>query len=541
MEETTILMDEDRQKFEEEVTELIELTDKGEISASKIVDRLKYCFHKLRPLVPLDLACFLADQQIQLHSTGANLFEEPEEELAVWAYAHAYGWQFNKLFEPKSLQERDIKSILPDYLQKYDKIINPIFPQKLNWDAAAHLQDKVVASLDSPIIHAWFLRNKDTQFTNVIITGKGIPLISEQLTAVAFATSIALAPKENDLILDGIIRLSARQESNKDLYATVRSENIISKILPAFLQKTFGSSLKSEQIHLVKIPSSTATAMDLLKGALDRLQHDTGFVQVNVLSEEKLHKLQQSFSDYNNEAADNDVVYLWNGNNYKNEDSLVTTFSYDRIPWIEGPIELTLPIELIETEEFKELITLYQNSIIGSMIADAERRQEFYQGQYEKFKNELNYYESLSESERKKLEPVEVSIQIDWELGIEIQIRPVKVPAESYYKNNVPNLMDQAKEWYEKMRIFRKNLEPLIENPSAPLNRICTARLFDCALREIEPTGEPYIKKLFYSWKKCVEPLLLLEWNHLLNDQQINPENIFTRHTLFNIIIDSDS
>jgi len=91
---------------------------------------------------------------------------------------------------------------LPDPLKPFAHLLEPPFPEPLDWGAVSHLQEHVLAALDSPILHAWLYTDENQTILEIIITGKGLPEVRAEVTAAALSCFFALEPKIDDFCPD---------------------------------------------------------------------------------------------------------------------------------------------------------------------------------------------------------------------------------------------------------------------------------------------------------------------------------------------------
>jgi hypothetical protein len=487
--------------------------------SAELLTELKRCFVQLRPSVFPKLATYLADQQTR-HTPKGRLFEDLEEDVGLWAHARAHGW--------KSLEG----PALPSSLEEGAELISPLLPPRMEWGASGHLQNAVVAALHSPILHAWIVyREQPTQPMEIVITGQGISPIHNDVMTAVFATSLAVEPKTDDFVLEGVMRLLAMEPSSTKDKQVPRKRSFFGVKLP-FLQR---QRSHAQPAVAREIPKSAEEAILLLRGILLRLQNDTGLVVVNEVSEHERDQFINLLAEYQGYAIEGHPHY-WHDVEAKSP-PIVTTIVYQKLTG--RAVQLKLSADLLQTESYKKLVDAYHNRLVRDIQADVDRRELFYQEELEESKTQKASYDDLPADERKGLAPVQVTHEVDFESALSIRMAKEKeVSAGEYYTKVVPSRIMRAEEWLEKMRSFKETIERSLRHPDSPLERICAARLFDCACRQQIPSGDEEINRLFKIWSQEIQPLLWCEWRkQLWESDGIALEDCCTRHTFFNLVL----
>jgi len=437
------LSDEQRRQLEDEARELIAQSAPPfgtEALAEEALVRLKEIFQLLRPRVPSELAAYLAEEQANRAPDG-RLFTDPEMDLAVWAHAHAYGWG-DQATDPAPAVERDHLSELPEPVRSCANLIAPLVPPALDWGATSHLQDEVVAALDSPIMHAWLYQDETDTVTQAVIVGGGIPEVHQEVTAAALSCFFALEPKLEDFALNGLIRLAAAETAE----ATPEPGEPAATALLRGIGIGFGSDAGAQA--QLTMPQSAREAMALLQGALQRLEKNTGLVRTHLVPDQDRRAFESTLRRYNQRAGSGQDAYVWSAEAEQSADTedVVTVLNFARLPFFHGVVGLALHYDLLENELYRELADRCHHALITDILEDTRRRKEFYSRLLEKHEAQHKWYQELSEEEKRDIEDVWVSHQVDFETGVLIRLaEPERVPGAVFYMINVPHMMEESR------------------------------------------------------------------------------------------------
>ena len=414
---------------------------------------------------------------------------------------------------------------LVETLKKWEKSqpsIESPFPKSISWSTSALMHIDSAASMDSPIIHVWVYSDEKGLPVEIIICGRGVGWIREQVDNAILATALRLSAKSADVLLDGLsclrltpeeISQSVSSEDKKTLFTT-------SSVLTAGKAQTLGS---------LREDLSPADAMKELVAELTQLETKTGLVEVAKRSYVLRSEYQQSINSKSKEYRSEGVT-LWMHTAEESE-RIVMPLPFPRL-------NIKLPLSLIESADFKELHDLYRNDIIRAATADALRRLNFYATNLSEHADSLKTY--LDPSTRSSLpESVQLVLKIDYETGLTFHLKdPTEQTRDEYYGKHVPFLIGMDIKWIRKIKKLLFSLSSAISQPDSNLNRLTIARLFDAALSDISIMASSEVDKKFTEWKKKIQPLLWYLWDKKFASLGLKQEHFSSRQQFFMLDLD---
>ena len=137
-----------------------------------------------------------------------------------------------------------------------------------------------------------------------------------------------------------------------------------------------------------EVPESAEEAMLLLRGSLMRLQNETGLVVVHEIDEADRDRFVSTLTEYQ-KLASNGNPHYWSDADAETP-HVVTASPYVQLPGF--AVQLRLSAELLQTSSYRNLIEAYQKRLIRSVLADAERRELFYEEELSQFRRRPECY-----------------------------------------------------------------------------------------------------------------------------------------------------
>ena len=211
-----------------------------------------------------------------------------------------------------------------------------------------------------------------------------------------------MVPDDNDFVQIGLMRLAVRPGQ--------RPLDIPSNAITGVRGFSSTDALPSGE-----------DAMMILESGLQRLQEDTGFVEVHRIPLTRHEEFRSSLSHLIQTAPQAGGLYLWcvkNEGKLKPSSGVVTVIPYDLLRPPFGSLRLELPLALLDTPGYQKLHDAYQKARLEQMVADAHKRKQFYVEIIENGEAKLSWWRGLSPVERAKLPPtIEISVEVNLNNG----------------------------------------------------------------------------------------------------------------------------
>lgn len=469
--------------------------------------QLEKIFSEYFPLVPIKLVQRLGVHY--LHEMALNQAKENDTIRACLLNYQAYDFSSSSPLTSEAFANwhRQVDSKTPP------------FPKPLIWSSAAISQLDSMASMDSPLIHAWVYEEKKLP-VEIIICGRGIDWVKKQIDTAILATILSLTPKPTDILLEGFTRLSLDRDERK---SALDPDSLLMGVL---LQTHI-----SENRYSVGDPLA---AMIALVQELIQLENKTGLVKVirrpDVERSDLIQSIDSKKADFIDSPSDSDSVYIWQ-NSWQGDKRIVA-------PYALHELNLQIPLTLTKTDIYQRLHDLYQNELVRTATADALRRLNFYAGNLSDHTKELELY--IHKDTRHLLpESITLTHQIDYETGLAYRREnPDEISRDEYYGKHVPKLVRMDIQWIKKMKKLLRNLASAIGQPDSSLNRLTMARLFNAALRDLPLTGNSEIAHVYQEWKDKVQQFLWTIWHGTLKRNMLQELQLSTRQFFFNLTIE---
>lgn len=453
------------------------------------------------------------------------IFNKPEHNVTLLLYARAFGLP---------VEENNVQK---EYLDQYKEMYySPLVPNSAGWGARASLSPNILAMLDSPVMQV-FVSDKDKNPERIIIVGKGLNKFREQVFSDALVTAMRVQASTLDIFNDGLIII----ERNQDVTDALQ--------IPFF---ALGSDAP-----LSAMKSSDAAMRELIR-SLERLEQDTGFVQVHQVDSSDVTEVTNKLYQLLQRALTNQEIILWAPDEevVKSGKELVTyqlirSFppSQQRTPFgaqahrrkrvKSSLLSLSLNPQLLATDSFKRLLKAYYEEVIERILIDATIRLDFYNRRASGLKSEKDQWDKSDEQQRLNRwgQTVSLNQRFDDEVGLIIWLqRPEIVATKKYYEEHVPSLIMSYENWALKMKEIIESLKTASERRDQPFNRLITTRFFDAAIRNCDLEDYPRIKKYFDHWVSPITDLLNFEWRRKFRAMKVDPNQVFSAHISFNLL-----
>lgn len=365
----------------------------------------------------------------------------------------------------------------------------------------------------SPVLHCYIYYREyhDNSYSDpveITIIGTGITWMRRQLENVAYFASLVLDdPKNTLLITNNLIHISTINYVKK---SQNRSHNLIQRIL--------SSVSKPDSDFLHEFITSNINPIQGIVSALKKLNSSNGMLKIfdypyrNITEYKGILRKQIAMM----ESQTAPVLIKPRENN-----PAVSCFEIPDYPFLDrGVLKLTLSIDVIKTDIFRELCDSFYREMLENIAADIERRMEFYRSKIDSLENEHQWFKKLPQEEQDKIPDVKTNIMLDKDLGIDILIEESYISAKKYYLDNIPNyLIPDHKKELNRLTEEAKPLERILNEKSLPFEQLCISRLFDCALRGQKPMVKKQTTRLFDSWVELVSPMLELEITNVFKEK----------------------
>jgi hypothetical protein len=461
------------------------------------------------PLVPPELI-----QKLGTHYIQSMLKEQPEQGETVTAcllsyQAHGYS----------------LPRLLAEAFEKWNADQPPHaspFPAPVHWSTSALMQIDSSASMDSPVIHAWVYNDEKGFPLQIVICGRGVGWVREQIDNAVLSTALRLSSKPADVLLEGFTCLQLSEEEIQQSAEFMQKQSFIGP-------ETFLTGGNSMAQGTRREDISPAEAMRELVAELVRLEARTGLVEVVKRPDRLRSEFQASIMRKSKEFSESGVT-LWQPTAGSDE-RLIIPFPFARL-------NIHLPLSLLESPEFKTLHNLYRNDLIRAAAADALRRLNFYTSNLAEHSNQLKTYQDPA-TRSSLQESIPLELNIDYEVGLTHRVKdPKELTRDEYYGRHVPGLIRMDIAWIRKIKKLIHNLAQAISQADSNLNRLTIARLFDAALRDVPVSAAGEVAQAFETWKKKAQPLLWYLWDRALNRNGMEPGHFCSRQQFFMLDID---
>jgi hypothetical protein len=180
------------------------------------------------------------------------------------------------------------------------------------------------------------------------------------------------------------------------------------------------------------------------------------------------------------------------------------------------------------------LIDAYYRDVIARMLADVERRIEFWRNELDRDRESVRWFKSLPVDEQRKQPDVIIGRQILKEYAIDVPVPERPVAASVYYLHDLPNAhIPEAEKELQCLEADRDPIVKLMKEENSFIWRKCLSQIFDCAIRQVPLSDDPTIEDLFRRWSSRVDGALRLEWTRFFKRSGVDASDVFRRITFF--------
>jgi len=483
---------------------------------------VKRVFRERRPAVPRQVVAPLWRYWRQ-RCPGQPLFDDPEDDLALLLHARALG------VEVPAPDPGEPLAALLDRAEDPGEC-GPVVPERLPWGPRAALSTDVRAALPGTLVRAWVVAD-DQGPVEVLVVGEGLPEIRRQVVQSALTTSLrvnGMADGEPGVVGDfvgvGLIRISAGlagKQTAMDLPSVFDARHVTTAEGAA---PTARGALREFVNHLRALERET----NLVELAEVAHADSVAFAEeVRALADRAAAQPHRAFLRPALPGADGGgpVALL---------PCLRTAEPDDARPG--SGIGVALHPDLLETAAYRALEEAHQRVLAQRLAMDAKLRRDRLEADIRWLRTELEAYLRADEAERRSMwDPTVLLVErFDERVGTVIRLaEPEEIDSDTYYRNNVPQLIALREDWARRLNELVANLETAVARPYAPARQLAAGRFLDAVLRDVVPDESPATEDAFRRWSDQVAPLLRFEWRHALRRQRIDPADVLTRHTAF--------
>lgn len=439
----------------------------------------------------------LASQRVAFEE---RLLKTREEEAELITTALAYGWPE----ERHGVTTTKLAAFCREHSISYPEE-ERVVPPSLVWSIRSVMSANALSSLDSPIVTAWFYM-ADNHVKQVIILGQGVGEVRRVLEDATFSAALAVKPKSHDLLLDGLIWLSAESLEHDDGLPLV------------------GAGTLDDE--------STRDALDMLKIELEALANRSALIRTYELEWDHLDRFNAEVSSHfglNRQGLGGTRLL------HAAEESPPVAAVLPIRSSLET-IRIEVPLETFDGDYFREIFKEYIEDTIQRTQRHAQRRLDFHRYNLGRHEKQRDNYLSLAPEMRaaEDKQTVELSATIDHKMAKTIiRAQPGYTTGFNYYNNILPSLIQSDELWIKKMHrlvtAIARSLDPRIGG----LQRIFASRLCDLAIRDVVP--EERSLRGFHDWKRHVRPLLLNACGRELQNKGLSLHDLHSRRVVFGV------
>jgi hypothetical protein len=439
------------------------------------------------------------------------LMTDPKYNIALMLNAQAFG----EFVPPSGSGE-----FFGRYRQEYAEFEKELGPPALTWGPRACMNAVSGPTLDSAVAHVCIFR-VNGQIQEILIVGQSPFEIQQETFQAVFSCALRVQAGDLDMVNVDTCRILT-PNSDQKLFE-----------LPGIITLGTASMLT---------PSNDQTATGALSELVQRLrllQEQTELVAVHNFDAPVKRGFDSSLRNYARRAFRDGNATIVAKDPEKSPEMVgwVTLVPYYQIARRPLPLRVVIHPDVLELPSFKELLEVFTCHTIERICADAKVRQETYEEHARQLKKEQSRWRNADESMRKKLwgEFVLLTEIFNLETGTTIRLaQPTQRPTAVYMEVNVPSLIAQYETWAERMRKIVRDIRETAERPDTPIRRLAASRFLDAALRNRgHLLGDATIRRYFNRWCAQVAPFLRFQWRTGLEAKGINPDTVFTRHTVF--------
>ncbi len=475
-------------------------------------------FQNARPRVPADLALELW-REWRLRRPGQRFLETEEQNVALLLHARAHGaW----------VPERGEASYEGELLARHSESFRRFETSPLPWGPAANLDPVAGAALDSPVLDVWVFRSQELP-TLLLITGTGLPEIRARVLPAVFMASLRIGTTTTDLVNVGALRVEYP-------VAGRRAEDLPLSVLDPFRDfvPTAQEALEGrEPLHA-------------LINELQDLAHRTGLVRMHSADFDAQQELAARLKVLATDAGYGDPA-IWapgalvvQGRDAPAAGPMVVLEPYRHIG---SGQQIRLPFhgDLLASPAYRKLAQAFEHATLDSVLADVTARWEYHDQEVTRLTAEEAEYLNTPEADRLEKYGPTVLLTYEYDPETDLLIRlayPKEVDTHTFYTRDVPSQITSHMRWRLQMEGIERSIKAAALNETAPVKRLAASRFLDAAIRRRHPDESATIRMAFSAWCEQVQPMLWFEWRRHLERLGVEPEQVFTRHTVVRTLLE---
>ena len=477
-------------------------------------------FQQARPCVPAGLALGLWHEWCTTRP-GQRFLESEEQDVALILHARAHGAVVpepgDNCYEGELLQDRALA-------------LQPLVPPPLSWGPRGNLSPERCVAVDSPVMDVCVFR-EGGQPVLVLVFGEGLPEIRAQVLPLVFMASLRIGTLPTDHVNVGSMRVEvpiAGWSVGLDLPVNVLGPY-------------------KDHVPAGDAAATIREALGELVRDLQNLERRTGLVRMHSADYAAYQRLDERFRGLVANTVPGEPV-IWapgyqsgRGNGAVNE-ATGLLLPYLRLPR-GGHVQLEFHGDLLISEAYRQLEEAFRNATLEHVRADAEARLDYHEREVERLQIEHDEYQQTQAEDRLDKYGPTVSLTHRYDPDADTVIRlafPLKEGTEKFYLEIVPSQIDNHRGWAQRLRRILASIYEAVSGDTAPVTRLAASRFIDAALRGRHPDESQSLKLAFTRWCDQVQPMLCWEWRQHLIGRNLNAEEIFTRHTIFQAGIIAD-
>jgi hypothetical protein len=406
------------------------------------------------------------------------------------------------------------------YRQEYKAFEDPLSPPRLTWGPRATLSRRSGPTLFSAVTHAYVFR-AGGQINEVLIIGQRPPELERDIFQATLSCLLRVQAGDLDML-------------NVDTY------RILAPGSDQTLLELPGISMLGAASTLTTPTDQTpADALSELVQRLQLLQEQTELVVVHDCDTRVKEEFDGQLRSHALEAFSAGTATIVAKDPQKSPGMVgwVTLVPYYQIARRAVPLRIVLHPDILNLPSFEELLDVFLYENVERIAADASVRQETYKKRADQLRQEQQRWSQASASMRKRLwdQSVLLTERFNVDTGTVMRLaQPIPRPTSVYMQENLPHLVASYEAWVEKMHKVVNDVQKAIGRSDTPMRRLFASRCLDAALRGLgQQFGELTIRKYFDRWCAQVTPFLRFRWRTLLESKGIDPQAVFTRHTVF--------
>lgn len=416
----------------------------------------------------------------------------------------------------------DSQGALADECVEYRALLPRLFPPTVPFGLADLFSSHVRWTFHSPVVVVHVYRDQDKSIHAITIAGVGPRDVQEQIQVAAFSLLTVLPDEGQNVVTRGFIHLCVVQHQHKPI-------QLFS--LRGIAARLLGGGSKRKTFHNLGATSASGALADLAT-LCKQLESDKGFVKV----------IECSASDLTSYQGYLVQCHLGAGKRKKplviRQRELPGAIIRQPFTVMGGsvlePLTVRIPCHLVLTPAFERVMSAYYDSVVGRMLADIERRIEFWTQELEGDMAQYQWFQQLPKAERSALPDVTLNRMALPEFALDVAVKkPERQSAEVYHLQHLPRRIELDRENLQEQTAKREPLKELRTNRQSAVWRQCFSRVFDAAIRDVPISFDQDLSELFAVWSEQVKGVLRFALLRELEKKGVAEVDIFRTTTFF--------